>query len=445
MSGLITNQNLYDLNAEASVLSAMMMGNEPTGSATEHLRLDHFFDHKHKMIFKALLHMFEDDLNIDAITLIDYIRRNGLLKTDLEINYLRDICDCVVSDANLQYHIDIVKEKYRLREIAKTNAEVDKYCQMGDKSSRDIIDIIEQRLSNIDYHREREGLKRASSFTLNVLEELSAQMLNGTPIGIQTGFDQLDRIICGMRAGHLVVMAGRPAMGKTTMAVHMIYNIASNGKKVAFFSMEMSSEEIMHKLLSLISGVDGEKILSGRSITPEDSHALAEAGDVIEELDITIDDSPDNTPVQIKSKVRREGFNGKKPDIIFVDHIGLMHFSGSKRNDNENTEMTNISRALKKLAKELQIPIVELCQLNRKLEDREDKRPRLADLRSSGAIEQDADKVFFLYRDDYYKKENSFKPNITEVIVAKNRNGRIGTMELYFDKEHSRFLPRVIM
>src|SRR5690554_140122 len=168
MSGLITNQNLYDLNAEASVLSAMMMGNEPTGSATEHLRLDHFFDHKHKMIFKALLHMFEDDLNIDAITLIDYIKRNGLLKTDLEINYLRDIYDCVVSDANLQYHIDIVKEKYRLREIAKTNAEVDKYCQMGDKSSRDIIDIIEQRLSNIDYHREREGLKRASSFTLNV-------------------------------------------------------------------------------------------------------------------------------------------------------------------------------------------------------------------------------------------------------------------------------------
>jgi replicative DNA helicase len=439
---LIFNDNLHDSSAEAGVLSAMLHGDEPISIAVSILKPDMMYKPTHKQIFTALQTMYESDISADPVTLIDYMKRNKMLTEPSVEAYIADeLTDLTVSDANLKYHAEIVKEKYRLREIAKVSSEMNRHVMDGGKPSRDIIDIVEHRLTNIDIIAQNEGLQPASVFVTPVMQEITNSMQQRTPRGLMTGFVSLDNKMGGLLPGNLMILAARPSMGKTSMAMQSAIDVARSGKSVGIFSLEMSSHELMYRGVSVITGIPVEDIINGRSLNSEKVKAIGEAMEELNDLSIYIDDCSTQTPVSVKSRIRRTMFSGKKLDFVLLDHLTLMSYQDSQAG-NRNLDIGNITKETKGMAKEFQIPFCLLCQLNRNLEHREDKRPRLSDLRDSGNIEQDADKVVFIYRDDYYEKENSLCPGIAEIIVAKNRNGGTGKVQMFFQKECTRFLEK---
>ncbi len=438
MAKKIQREAPKDINAEAAVLSAMMLDNFAVAKSIEMLDKDHFYRPSHKIIFENMIELFEENIEIDIITLINKLKTNTQLEAVGGEAFINELSDVVLSSANIEFHANIVLERALLRQLIETSGKIIEKCYASDEAVDDIVDRAEQMIFNI---AERPGKKAFQSIseiipaTIKNIEETATS--KKSVLGVPTGFMDLDRKIGGFRPGQLIIIAARPAMGKTSLAL----NIASNAavrydKKVGILTMEMESDELLMRMLSSASEVSMDEMLKGYGMNEKKILRIAGAAEVLSEKEIYVDDSGSNTILDIRAKTRRLKAELKGLDLIIIDYMQLM--SVKRNRENRQQEISEISRNLKVLAKELSIPIVTLSQLNRGLESREDKRPKLADLRESGAIEQDADVVLFIYRDEVYNEETEF-PDLAEIIIGKNRHGAIGKIELRFLKEFTSF------
>ncbi len=398
MAKKIQREAPKDINAEAAVLSAMMLDNFAVAKSIEMLDKDHFYRPSHKIIFENMIELFEENIEIDIITLIDKLKTNNQLEAVGGEAFINELSDVVLSSANIEFHANIVLERALLRQLIETSGKIIEKCYASDEAVDDIVDRAEQMIFNI---AERPGKKAFQSIseiipaTIKNIEETATS--KKSVLGVPTGFMDLDRKIGGFRPGQLIIIAARPAMGKTSLAL----NIASNAavrydKKVGVFTMEMESDELLMRMLSSASEVSMDEMLKGYGMNEKKILRIAGAAEVLSEKEIYVDDSGSNTILDIRAKTRRLKAELKGLDLVIIDYMQLM--SVRRNRENRQQEISEISRNLKVLAKELSIPIVTLSQLNRGLESREDKRPKLADLRESGAIEQDADIVLFIYR-----------------------------------------------
>jgi len=428
-----------DLNAEAAVLSAMMIDNYVVAKAIENLVEDNFYRKSHQIIFRNMSQLFEANKEIDIITLIDNLKTNTELEQVGGEGFLNELSDVVLSGANVEYHLNIVLEKALLRQLIQTSNKIVENSYNSDQPVEDIVDEAEQAIFRIAERPNRKAFQSIASVIPTTIENIEETALTKKNVlGVASGFMDLDRKIGGFRPGQLIILAARPAMGKTSLALNMASNMAIKfDKKIGIFTMEMEADEILMRMLSAASEVEMENMLKGYGMNEKKLLRIAGAAEVLAEKDIYIDDNGSNTILDIRAKTRRLQAELKGLDMIFIDYMQLM--SVKRNRENRQQEISEISRSLKILAKELGLPIIALSQLNRGVESRDDKRPKLSDLRESGAIEQDADIVLFIYRDEVYYEEASEKPGIAEIIIGKNRHGAIGKVELRFDAKFTAF------
>ena len=438
MSDLSTRQMPYDINAEAAVLSAMMLDSYAISRAIELLEEEYFYRKSHRQIYRILLELFDKNIETDLITILDEVKRKDVLDKVGGDSYLYELSDVVLSSANIEFHAKIVQEKAFLRQMILTSNRIIESCYKAETPVEDILDDAEQAIFSISERpksRSFMGMNELLPETIKNIEDIASSKRN--VIGIPTGFTDLDKRIGGFRPGQLIVVAARPAMGKTSFALNIAFNVAvHHDKKVGIFTMEMESEELIMRMLSSASEVSMEDMLKGYGMNEKKILRITGVADVLTEKEIYIDDNGSNTILDLRAKSRRLKAELDGLDLIIIDYMQLM--SSKKVKENRQQEIADISRNLKILAKELKVPIIALSQLNRGLESREDKRPKLSDLRESGAIEQDADIVMFIYRDEVYY-ENSEQQGVAEIIVGKNRHGAIGKIELFFRKEFTQF------
>jgi len=438
MSKGIERQMPNDINAEAAVLSAMMIDNYSVARAIELLEVDYFYRKAHQIIFKTICDLFENNIEIDIITLIDKLKTGKQLEAIGGEAFINELSDVVLSAANIGYHADIVRKKALLRQLIEASNKIIERCYVSDKETEDIVDEAEQMIFEIAEHPNRktfEWIHNIISKTVKNIEETAAS--KKSVLGVPTGFIDLDRKLGGLRPGQLIIIAARPAMGKTSFALNLASNTAIQyDKKVGIFTMEMENDELLMRMMSSASEVSMDNMLKGFGMNQKKMLRIAGAAEVLSGKEIYIDDSGANTILDIKAKSRRLKAELKGLDLIIIDYMQLM--SASRNRENRQQEISEISRSLKILAKELGIPVIALSQLNRGLESRPDKRPMLSDLRESGAIEQDADIVLFIYRDEVYNEETE-EPGIAEIIVGKNRHGAIGKIKLRFIPEFTAF------
>lgn len=434
-----------DLNAEAAVLSAMMIDNRVVAQVIEGLNEEDFYRNAHKFIFSSMINLFESSIEIDIITLINNLKQKNLLEKVGGESFINDLSDVVLSAANVAYHIRIVKDKSLLRQLILTSNNIIKNCYDADHPAEDIVDTAEQQIFKI---AERQGNKTFVAIqkiivnTLDNIEAIATSKKN--VIGVPTGFTDLDRQLGGFRPGQLIILASRPAMGKSSLALNFALNTAwLHDKKVGIFTMEMESEECLMRMLSSAThklgsdkAVSMDNMLKGYGMTEKKILTLTELASSLGKKSIFIDDSGGNTILDIRAKTRRLKAELRGLDLLIIDYMQLM--SSRRAKENRQQEISEISRSMKILAKEVGIPIIALSQLNRGLENRDNKRPKLSDLRESGAIEQDADIVMFIYRDEVYNQDSE-EQGVAEIIVGKNRHGPVGTVKLRFFNETTTF------
>jgi replicative DNA helicase len=427
-----------DINAEAAVLSAMMADNQVVPQAIEKIKEHHFYRSAHKSIFRMMVNLFEDNIEIDIITIIDKLKQNNLLDKVGGMNFINELSDVVLSGANIDHHMNIVLEKAFLRQLITASNKIIEECYRDEQPVSDIVDNAEQAIFKIAENPNKKSFVNVEDIipeTIKNIEEIASSKKN--VLGVPTGFIDLDRMIGGFRPGQLIVLAARPAMGKTSFALNIMANAAvQSDLKVGIFTMEMEAEELLIRMLSSASEVNMENILKGFGMDQKKIMRISGAADVLSEKNIYIDDTGSNNILDIRAKTRRLKAEIKGLDLLVIDYLQLMN--GRGKGENRQQEISEISRSLKLLAKELGVPIIALSQLNRGVESRDDKRPKLSDLRESGAIEQDADLVMFIYRDEVYF-EDTEKPGIAEIIIGKNRHGAIGKVEMFFQKECTAF------
>lgn len=421
----------YDVNAEAAVLSAMMLDNVAASTAISELEDKYFYRTAHKLIFQTMKDLYRDSIEIDLVTLSARLQPNNMIEKVGGSDYLNKISDFVLSTANLSYHLKLVKEKALLRELIVTSNNIIEKCYTAEEDVEEIVDNAEQMIYNVTNKRNGSYFKDIASIMGETLENINEVATSHTSvIGVSTGFTDLDRKTGGFKSGQLIILAARPAMGKTALALNIAFNaITHHNKKVAIFTMEMEGDELLKRMLSAASEVPMDAILKGFGMTDDKMVRITNYGMMLSEKKLYIDDTGTNSPLDIRAKLRRLKAEAKGLDLVLIDYLQLM--SSQRFKDNRQQEIAEISRSLKILAKELEVPVIALSQLNRGLESRTDKRPQLSDLRESGAIEQDADMVMFIYRDEYYN-EDSAEKGIAEVIIGKNRHGAVGTSRLVF-------------
>lgn len=428
-----------DINAEAAVLSAMIIDADVVSKGIEQLQEPYFARPAHKLIFRTICELFNDGIEIDVLTLINRLERNNHLEKVGGVPYLNEMADIVVSSANFDYHINIVTEQALLRHLIVACNGIIESCYSSTAPVKTVVDEAEQAIFSIAELPQHQGFVRIDQITTEVLHNIDQIASTKKPVtGIGSGFSDLDRLTGGFRPGQFIIIAARPAMGKTSLALNITSHAAVNlKKKVALFTMEMAADEVIMRMFSSASEVNMDSMLKGYGMNEEKLIRIMQASEVLGTKHIYIDESGTNTPLDIRAKTRRLAVEVGGLDLIMIDYLQLMGLS--KERDNRQQEISEISRSLKVLAKDMKIPVIALSQLNRMLENREDKRPRLADLRESGAIEQDADLVMFIYRDEYYYPEKTEKPGIAEIIIGKNRHGSTGSVDLGFDKEYTLF------
>jgi replicative DNA helicase len=426
--------------AEAAVLGSMLLDRECIGDILEHNNADCFSLTEHRIIFESILSLYENNSEIDLVLLRDELKKRKSLDAVGGVDYLVRIADTVPSSANAVYYAKIVKEKAMLRDLAHAcgqiiNEACEEAGEVGDK-----LDTAEQRIFAITERKiqgSAEPLKNLITQAFESIESRKGLDITGKP----TGYMELDQLLCGLHNGEMIIMAGRPSMGKTSFALNVAEHIgADENLPVVIFSLEMSRQQLAERFLCSRSGVDAQLVRKGM-LSAEDMGKLTHAGGELFEKPIFIDDTPGLTPLMIRAKCRRLK---SQYDIqaVFIDYLQLMGLGGFV--ESRQQEISTISRYLKALARELNVPVVVLSQLNRGTEGREGHRPRMSDLRESGSIEQDADVVLLLHREDYYHRgEPDWEENnIAEVIIAKQRNGPTGTVELIFDGRLTRFKPK---
>ncbi len=423
----------FSLDAEQSLLASVMIDPSCMDTVATLVSADDFYLSEHTEIFSVMQNMYLKSKNIDVVTLINELTVNGVYDEAGGREYLRLIAESVPSAANAKDYAKIVRDKAILRQLIEAGEAISDAAYTGDDEAEVLVEFAESKVFNIAEHRENKNFTHIRDALIMVYDRLKTlandpDAVKGTP----TGFDDLDRVIVGLGNSDLVLIGARPGMGKTSFTMNIATAAAARLKKaVCVFSLEMSAEQLANRMLSSEAQVDSYKLRSGQ-LEESDWEAVAYASSRLSEMEILIDDTPGITVTGMKSKLRRV----KNLGLVVIDYLQLMQ--GDKRNDNRVQEVGDISRGLKLLAKELNVPVVTCAQLSRGPESRTDKRPMLSDLRDSGAIEQDADIVMFLYRDEYYN-EDAGSQSVAEVIVAKNRHGSVDKVKLGWIGQYTKF------
>lgn len=426
------------LEAEQSVLGSLMLSKEAITTSIEILKSDDFYSDAHSEIYSAVLSVYNRNEPADIVTISEELKKRTSLDEIGGITYLANLTSSVASVANTKYYCDIIKEKSILRRLISTSDEIMTKAYSQDAEVNAIIESAEKNIFDITQDSHRDGLVPVKEVLLESFAEMEKRAQNPNSLtGLSTGFIDLDHKLSGLQKSDLILLAARPSMGKTALMVNLATNAALKSKaSVAVFSLEMSKNQLVQRILSSTAHVDLQKIISG-NLNEDEWLKVINTMPILSEMKIEIDDTAGISPLELKAKCRKLKIE-KGLDLIVIDYLQLMQIDG--KSESRQQEISTISRNLKAIAKELEVPLIALSQLSRAPEARTDHRPILSDLRESGAIEQDADIVMFLYRDEYYFKEESEKPNIGEVIIAKHRNGPTGTVELVFKKEFTKFL-----
>ncbi len=425
-----------NLEAERSTLGAMLLEREAIGKVVEILTEETFYSEAHRRIFRAIVDLYDRNEPVDYITLTDLLSRWGDLEAAGGAPYLTSLTDSVPTAAHVEHYARIVKEKYLLRRLIRTSTELITRSYSGEEEADGLLDEAERSMFELSQNRQRGGVLKIKDVIHDAMELVEKFSKHETHItGVPTGFPDLDEMTSGLQAGELVIMAARPSMGKTALALNLASYAALEAKlPVAVFSLEMSAEALVTRMLCSEARVNVHAVRTGRLAEGDLGHLSMAAGRLFDAA-IYIDDSPSATVLELRSKARRLKAE-QNIGLVIVDYIQMI--SSNTRSDNRQQEIAVISRSLKALAKELRVPVLAISQLSRAPEARGDRRPQLSDLRESGAIEQDADVVMFIYREAYYEKDKR-DDRTAEVIVAKQRNGPTGTVKLVFNQQYTRF------
>lgn len=425
----------YNMSAEQAVLGCMISNSKALSEVFTEIKADDFYTEAHRLIFEAIKSLFDTGRAVDIVTV------SGALGSRIEmaggLNYLSRLAMSVVTTENLAQHIDIIKKTSNMRKLIEAADQISKMCYEAKEDAEVILDRAEQKVFEIAESRANMGFAHIRDVLVNSIDNVEKlREAGGRIAGVPTGFSDLDNILAGLQKSDLILVAARPAMGKTAFALNIAQHIAINSRvPVAIFNLEMSKEQIVNRMICSEALVENSKFRVG-DLNVEDCARLAQAIGTLSTAPIYIDDTAGIGISEIRAKCRRLAQSEKGLGLIVIDHIQLMQ--SGKKSDSRQQEISEISRSLKILAKELNVPVVALSQLSRAAESRTDKRPMLSDLRESGAIEQDADIVMFLYREAYYNKESE-KHNIAECNIAKHRNGETGKIDLVYRGEYVRF------
>ena len=436
MDELLTKQVPQSLEAEQSVLGSMLIDERCVPDVIGVLLPDDFYLQQNRDIYETIYTMFNFSQHIDPVTVLDKMKERGVYDEAHSYDYIAQLLQITPTAANVKQYCAIVRDKALLRNLGTAAGEISGLVQEGVGTAQEILEASEKKIYALRKENSGDSLQHIGKVLLNVYDRLEELAESGSDIaGLSTGLHDLDRKINGLNKSDLLLIAARPGMGKTSLALNVALNVAkSTDKTVAFFSLEMSREQLATRLLSNESFVDNQKLTTGK-LDEEDWGKLSLASSALSQTDIRVDDNPAITVAEMNAKCRRLDNLG----LVVIDYLQLMTAAApGKSGENRVTVVSEISRALKIMAKELNVPVICLSQLSRANESRTDKRPMLSDLRESGAIEQDADSVMFIYRDDYYN-ENSEEKNIAECIVAKNRHGETGTVKLQWLPQFTTF------
>lgn len=427
------------IEAEESILGSMIVDKTAINTAIEIVRPDDFYRQSNGEVYSAIIDLFNKNEPVDLITLQEELKRRGTLESIGGVTYLANLSGGVATTANTEYYCKIVEDKSTLRKLINSSNEIIGKAYEDSEEVNIIIEVAEKNIFDITQGSQREGFAPINEVLLDSFAKIEEMAANkGGLTGLTTGFIDIDMKLSGLQKSDLVLLAARPSMGKTALGINIVTNSALKaGAKVAVFSLEMSKEQLVQRMIAATAHVDLQKIISGRLDEEEWLNIINSMGP-LSAADVYIDDTAGISLMEMKAKCRRLKIE-KGLDLIVIDYLQLMQMEG--RQESRQQEISSISRGLKALAKEMDCPVIALSQLSRAPELRADHRPILSDLRESGAIEQDADVVLFLYRDDYYN-EDSDQKNIGELIIAKHRNGPTGTLELVFKKEFTKFLNK---
>jgi replicative DNA helicase len=425
-----------NLDAEMSILGCLMLDKDAIIKIGDIVSADHFYDEKNKLIFEAILDLYSKNTSADILTVTNWLEEKKLLDKVGGSSYLTQLVNAVPSAAHVTHYAYIVRKKGTLRKLITAAGEISNIAFKEEGEMEDILDVAEQKLFNISQKHLKQNFISIGNIlhaTFERIDELHRE--KGKLRGLATGYVDLDNLLGGLQKSDLVVLAARPSMGKTSLALDIMRNVAVNAKvPVGIFSLEMSKDQLVDRLLSSQSDVNLWKIRTGH-LNEDDFDHIGKAMGELSESPIFIDDAAGSNIMEIRTKARRlQSEHGV--GLIVVDYLQLME---GRNQDNRVQEVSEISRALKMLARELNVPVLALSQLSRGVESRPDKVPQLADLRESGSIEQDADVVMFIYREEMYKGKDSKRPHIAEIHIKKHRNGPTGQVDLYFDQEKTSF------
>lgn len=425
------------LEAEQSVIGSMIMDKDAIISASEILIKEDFYYQQYGTMFETITEQFQAGQPVDLVTLQDRLKEKNVPKEIQSVEFIRDLITSVPTSANIKHYANIVKENAMKRKLIRVTEEIENECYAGKESIDSIFDKTEHDVFALLSTRQTGDYVPIRQVVMNALEKIEkASQQEGTVTGIPTGFVDLDYRTAGLQPSDLILVAARPSMGKTAFVLNIAqYTAFHQNLAVAIFSLEMSKEQLVNRMFSLESRVDAQALRTG-NLSDADWEKLVEGAGVIGDSRLIIDDTPGISISEMRSKCRKYKLDIGL-DLIIIDYLQLMSGSG-RGNESRQQEISDISRSLKALARELSVPVIALSQLSRAVEQRPDHRPMLSDLRESGAIEQDADVVMFIYRDDYYNKDTDLK-GISEIIIAKQRNGPIGTVNLAWLPEYTKF------
>lgn len=427
----------HDLKAEQAVIGSMIMDKDAIALAAEVVTGDDFYSRQYGLLFDIMVDMNKQGVPVDEVTLQAHFKDNDVPDELSSLDFLRDVIAAVPSSTNAKHYAQIVAEKSLLRKLIKVNEEIASSCYSGKEETSVLLEETEKKVFNLVQRRNTGDIVPIKQIVLDAMEQIeTASKTKGAVTGLSTGFIDLDRMTAGLHPSDLVIVAARPAMGKTAFVLNIAQHMAfRQNKKVAIFSLEMGREQLAQRLFSMESKVDSQNIRTG-NLSDVEWQKLIEAMDVVAKSNMIIDDTSGITISELQSKCRKYKLEHGL-DIVLIDYLQLM--SGSGKNESRQQEISDISRALKGLARELKIPVIALSQLSRTVESREDKRPMLSDLRESGAIEQDADVVMFIYRDEYYNHDSTEHRGEAEIIIAKQRSGPVGTVKLAWLGQYTQF------
>lgn len=427
----------HSVDAEKAVIGSMIMDADAVVAASEMLTGDDFYQRQYGILFEAMMELYNEGKPVDALTLQERLKMKDVPEEFSSIEFISELVSSVPTSTNVRHYAQTVSDDATLRRLIRVNEEIANTCYQHKESVEDIMNTTEKRIFDVLQKKSTDEYVPIQDVVLSVIDKIEAAARHkGTVTGLATGFYDLDYKTSGLQPSDLILIAARPSMGKTAFVLNLAqYMCVRNHVPTAIFSLEMSKDQLVNRILSMESKVDSQSMRTG-NLQPADWEKLIESAGIISTAPLIIDDTPGISITELRSKCRKYKLENDL-GLVIIDYLQLMT-GGSKRQESRQQEISEISRSLKALAREINAPVIALSQLSRACETRPDHRPMLSDLRESGAIEQDADVVMFLYRDDYYNKDTD-KKNISEVIIAKQRNGPIGTVELVWLPNYTKF------